>query len=113
MKNLAKVLLTVIGIFDVIHLGFLTFMPFVGLKVFFQGIFYGAIYNSWELADIAPQYKLFLNISSSLLYVGSLIIALLIITCGKQNVNKKLLWAFMFTLIPWLLIMLKVYFVPF
>ncbi|WEK19306.1 MAG: hypothetical protein P0Y49_21250 [Candidatus Pedobacter colombiensis] len=56
MKNLAKVLLIVIGIFDAIHLVFLTCMPFVGFKVFFQGIFYGAIYNSRELADMALQY---------------------------------------------------------
>jgi len=112
MKNIVKLLLAILGIIDALHLVLILCMPFMGLKILAQGVFYVIIYNSKELSSLSPETKFFLNITSSLLYFGSLIMALIIILVGKQNINRKLLFVFVLTLIPFLLILLKILVVP-
>ncbi len=111
MKNVAKSVLVVLGIINALHFILILCMPFTGLHILVTGIFHGVIYNSRELSELATETKFFLNIISSLLYIGSLIVALIITLAKGKNIRRRLIWAIVFTLIPFTLIFLKLLFV--
>lgn len=112
MKKVVKLLLVILGIIDALHLILILCIPFAGLNILVSGIFYVIIYNSKELYHLTPEIKFFLNITSSILYIGSLILALIIILTKGKNIRRRFIWALILTLIPFTLIFLRLLFVP-
>jgi len=112
MKNVVKSLLVILGIIDALHLILILCMPFAGLNILVTGVFHGIIYNSRELSGLAPETKFLLNILSSILYIGSLVLALIIILAKGKNLRRRLIWALILTFVPFILIFLKLLFVP-
>ena len=112
MKFFKSATLYLLALFNLVHLIFIVWAPYVGFKLVMEGIFSYPIYHSNELSSLSDISKALLNMFSTLIYIGSLISVLTITIMGKICLNTRLTWSVLLTLIPFVLIFIKVLFIP-
>jgi len=75
-----------LAIFNAAHLALLLFMPMGGPIVFYKGVFFGVLESSRSILNLGDSSIMLINIVSSALYIGFIIIAVLIPFLHKMDI---------------------------
>lgn len=109
-----KGLIFVLFIFNLLQFTFLLSAPFGGGTIFIDGIFSGILYSIYpKPSTLAPHLLTFINITTSIIYFGSLLAGLILpFTRKPAALKKKLILMMITTSIPVILIYLIHLFFP-
>lgn len=106
MKPKIKIQLGILLVINILHLLAFTFMPFSGGSIFTQGFFHAVLFRVYDPVNLPDSTLHFINILTSVIYFGSLLMGLSAPFVLKATDTRKVLWTILFTIVPFILIYL-------
>lgn len=96
-----------LAILNAAHLALLSFMPMGGAIVFYKGVFFAVLENNRSILNLGDSSITLINIVSSVLYLSSIIIAVLIPFLYKMDIRKQLILEIILTSVPIILLVVR------